>query len=112
MASVEKLISAKNCSEEIIALVEQMIEHLKVNNTDAMFQVLVAMTHKMDSLIENISEAQELLTETIEIEAINDVLGELIESVQNKDYVLLADLLEYEILEKMNEWHKIITESL
>ena len=112
MASVEKLISAKNCNEEVIALVEQMIEYLRVNNTDAMFQVLVVMTHKMDSLIENISEVQELLTERIEIEAINDVLGELIESVQNKDYVLLTDLLEYEILEKMNEWYKIITESL
>ncbi|MBE6024119.1 MAG: hypothetical protein E7231_13125 [Cellulosilyticum sp.] len=108
---MEQLIQAKQGCKEVGLLVKSMIEHLENKNIDEMFQVLVLMTHKMEQLIEEISACQTLLTQEIEIKAINEVLGEIIESVQNKDYVLLADLLQYEILEKMEEWHAIIEES-
>ena len=108
----ERLSKVKASCEEVNKLVELMITCLKANAIDEMYKVLVVMTHKMDELIEEILQVQPLLEQEIEVKEINDALGESIDSIQNKDYGLLMDLLQYEILEKVDEWKSVIEEAM
>ena len=42
------------------------------------------------------------------IEAISSLLGEMIEVLENEDWILLADLLEYEFLPTVKDWDGVI----
>ena len=42
------------------------------------------------------------------IEAISSLLGEMIEVLENEDWILLADLLEYEFLPTVKDWEGVI----
>ena len=42
------------------------------------------------------------------IEAISSLLGEMIEVLENEDWILLADLLEYEFLPTVKDWSGVI----
>ena len=43
------------------------------------------------------------------IEAISSLLGEMIEVLENEDWILLADLLEYEFMPVVNDWKGVIS---
>ena len=49
-------------------------------------------------------------TDSIEdrIETISGLLGEMIEVLENEDWILLADLLEYEFLPTVKDWEGVI----
>lgn len=111
MTQIEELTLVKEECEEVKKLTDLMLKCLKSNLIEKMFEVLIVMTHKMEHLIGMITQEKELLTEEIHIEEINEILKELIDGVENADYVLIADLLEYEMLEKINEWNTIIEQS-
>ena len=42
------------------------------------------------------------------IETISSLLGEMIEVLENEDWILLADLLEYEFLPTVKDWENVI----
>ncbi len=42
------------------------------------------------------------------IELISSLLGEMIETLENEDWILLADLLEYEFLPAVKDWGGVI----
>ena len=42
------------------------------------------------------------------IEGISSLLGEMIEVLENEDWILLADLLEYEFLPTVKDWEVVI----
>lgn len=110
-AEMEKMDSAKTDCHEVSKLIESIIACLELYATDEMFNKLIIMTDKMELLIEKISDINSLLSEEIDVKEINEGLGEAIDSIQNKDYRLLMDLLKYEFLEKLNEWQTIIADS-
>jgi hypothetical protein len=39
---------------------------------------------------------------------LQDLLGEMVEISENEDYILLADLMEYELLPTVREWQQIL----
>ena len=43
------------------------------------------------------------------IETISSLLGEMIEVLENEDWILLADLLEYEFLPTVKDWESVIS---
>ena len=45
-------------------------------------------------------------------DSMTSLLDELIESQQNQDWVMLADLLEYELCERLDQWRTLAEELL
>lgn len=43
---------------------------------------------------------------SIDIAGINPIFNQLVEALENADYVLLGDLLEYEIIPVVKEWQE------
>jgi hypothetical protein len=41
-------------------------------------------------------------------QSLQDLLGEMVEISENEDYILLADLMEYELLPTVREWQHIL----
>jgi hypothetical protein len=39
---------------------------------------------------------------------LQDLLAEMVEISENEDYILLADLMEYELLPTVREWQQIL----
>ncbi|EKQ51132.1 MULTISPECIES: hypothetical protein [unclassified Clostridium] len=66
--------------------------------------------------IEYISQAinltREVQEEEIELEDLNAQLREMIEAFENEDYILLGDLLNYELLPILEEIHEKIRISI
>jgi hypothetical protein len=42
------------------------------------------------------------------VEEISSLLGEMTEVMENEDWILLADLLEYEFLPAVDKWKQVI----
>jgi hypothetical protein len=42
------------------------------------------------------------------LQGLEDLLGEMLEISENEDYILLADLMEYELLPTVREWQHIL----
>jgi hypothetical protein len=41
-------------------------------------------------------------------QSLQDLLTEMVEISENEDYILLADLMEYELLPTVREWQQIL----
>lgn len=68
---------------------------------------------KMIQLIEGLSWISQALHLTerhhsILVEEIRELLEDLMKAIENKDGVLTADLLEYELMPKLDDWKKRI----
>jgi len=59
-------------------------------------------------ICEAISLTQELYSTPINIEGINEFLIQLNDGLVESDSILMADILEYEIIPIVEEWNKII----
>lgn len=102
------LIMVNEGMAKLINTINLMIDQLKNNQIEEMYRSLSQMTDETDWLIEAVARVQELLEEKIEIMEINHIISEIIMSIHNKDYILLTDLLQYELLELVTSWQQII----
>jgi vacuolar-type H+-ATPase subunit D/Vma8 len=59
-------------------------------------------------VLEGITATSSVHKEKIDICEMNDYLNEMVNALENSDYVLLCDLLEYEILPSLKEYHEKI----
>lgn len=56
--------------------------------------------------MEAITLTLDVQKEPIDISELNNPFDEMTEALENMDYVFIADLLEYEILTKVEEWNQ------
>lgn len=56
--------------------------------------------------MEAISLTLDVQVEPVDISEMVEPLNEMIEALENMDYVLIGDLLEYEILPKVEDWNQ------
>lgn len=112
---VETLLELKEYNKKLLIASENIVEFLRRQREDQALDLFVSAIDGFSWILEVISYTKCFLEEygfSENLENINVILKEMIEGLQNQDYVLLADLLEYEMiiflehtqstLEKMN----------
>lgn len=83
----------------ICRLIDQTIDHIYLNEINAIMGHLVSIMDSCSHLLMENSKYDN--------DRINSILQKIIVSVQNYDYVLVSDLLEYELKEYLNQEEKM-----
>ncbi len=76
------------------------------------YKYVEMITEGMEWVIDVITLTQDVLIREVKVDCIRDLISEYIEAMENEDTVLMADLLEYEMLEEMQGWREILVESI
>lgn len=63
-------------------------------------------------IVQVITLTKEVQKNEIGVEALNDQLQEIIEALENEDYILVGDLFNYEILPILEDIHEGIKETV
>lgn len=63
-------------------------------------------------VVQVITLTKEVQKNEIGVEALNDQLQEIIEALENEDYILVGDLFNYEILPILEDIHEGIKETI
>ena len=108
----EALTNASLFSLKLIQCVKEPYEYIKNEKIAEGYQLVASMTDGFKWLTEVITLYEEVLIEKIDVSKLNETIGEMIESIENRDNGLLGDLLEYEMIELLEEWQEIIGRSL
>lgn len=106
---------------ELLQSIEESLTKLieEINNTVQYFsrqkeeKGLPLLIHIIDSLswvIDGIYKSKEVYEEygfDISVDQINDLLKELLKAMENEDFVLISDILHYEVIEILSDWREM-----
>lgn len=109
---LETLLSAYEYIPKLYEGIQTVISQYRESKIIEANEMIVAITEGLQWLTEAIDLTRDAQKEAINIFEINDSIAEIIEALENEDTVLLADLLEYELLEKLEVWYDKIGASL
>lgn len=82
--------------------VDSFHEGMEGRGMDLVVQIIDGLKWTMEA----ISLTLDVQVETIDISEMVEPFNEMVEALENLDYVLIGDLLEYEILTKVEEWNQ------
>jgi hypothetical protein len=99
---MEEKIEALKTADEYIDNLKNGIENLvnKINSGEEHngVSLIPTMVDGLDWLVNIIKLTSDLHNGTISTENINEILAQIIEALENEDYVLIGDLFNYEFL--------------
>ncbi|HOA80097.1 MAG TPA: hypothetical protein PKK61_03410 [Defluviitaleaceae bacterium] len=88
--------------EGINEAVDAFHEGMEGKALDLVVQIIDGLKWTMEA----ITVTLDVQRDPIDISEINDPFNEMAEALENIDYVLMADVLEYEVLPKVEEWNQ------
>lgn len=93
--------------EATIVIIGRSIEYLRNGEVQRGYQLIDDICQKLGQIIDILHNI--VNQDHINITEINDNIKEMFEAMENKDYVLLADIMEFELKNKLGEWNKILS---
>ncbi len=107
-----KQIEALKTADEYLDNLEKGIinvfELIQEGNEQQGIKTIPQIADGMDWVSQVIEKTREVQEEEIRIGDINEYLEQIIEALENEDYILVGDLFNYEILPIMERAHKEI----
>lgn len=95
------LITLRDYFEKLIPALEKVVGYLRRQKEDRGINLFIEALEGLEWSIEIIFHGKDYLENTgfiFDKDEINYFLNELLSGIENEDYVLVADILEYEIL--------------
>ena len=108
----EVLISVYEYMQKLYGGIQDAVECYRINNNAGGMELTVQIIEGLQWLIQALEATVEVQKEVIQIAEINDTLEEILDALENEDTVLIADLFEYELLDKIQEWYSKVCNSL
>ncbi len=109
---IELLMSADEYCGRLIPGIYRAVELFRGGSEKEAFKYMTNIVDGLQWLIEALAATADMLPEDIDVSGINEHLNEMTGAFENQDYILLSDLLEYEIAPAVEEWHDIIRDAL
>ena len=100
----ELMTSIKECLVMVISESSEIANDFQLGNTGRANQKLISYSEKMSCLLEAVVMLRSKnanVVANVQIEELQKILEEMLKAMMNKDYVLIADILEYEIKETL-----------
>ncbi|MCY6370413.1 hypothetical protein [Clostridium ganghwense] len=108
----ELLKTAEEYLEKLIEKIKYSVELLQSGKEGLVFEYTTDIIEGLIGVIDAITLTKDIQKNIIDTSAINEHLIEINGCFESKDYILLSDLLEYEIVPILDEWRTKITENL
>lgn len=102
----DALWELKNYNMRLIGAAEDIVELLRGQREDQALELFIAALDGINWVLEVTNHTQQILKSygfDGDMSNVNSVLTEMMQALQYQDYVLLGDLLEYEILPFLKE---------
>lgn len=101
---------------KLIPALENIVSDIRSQREDKALDLMVQALEGLQWTIDVVFNLKNLNRDTyfteVEVVEVNSVLKELNTALLNQDYVLLADLLEYEMLPMLNSWNEYVKNHL
>lgn len=91
---------------------QTMINQLKEGNIDNIFHMLGMLSKGIEWLLTAFKITEDIQIEKIDTSEVTDTVSTIVEGMENKDWMLLSDCLEYSFLEQVIEWKRMIRVTL
>lgn len=95
--NIELLQTAKEYSEKLMGAVIRTAEAFQSYKDGNGSEIMISIVDGLQWLMDVVGSSEELKAK-IDILNINDKLKGIIEAYENQDYILIGDLLQYELL--------------
>ena len=100
---LETIETLKEYLEALIQDVDAVSELFREDNISEGLKYTASIAQALQMVCEAVDKVNDILKEKVDLSAINNLAEEMVESLENEDYVLLGDLLEYEIISILEE---------
>lgn len=90
--------------EETVGIIKKTIEYLRNGEVQLGYQCIDNICQRLGKIIDVLYSTVD--QDYINITEINGIIKEMFEAMENQDYILLADLIEFELKDKLTEWNK------
>lgn len=104
--TIQELASSMKCIEQIVYMNNDVVEKLKKNEKELVYQGIAEICTMIEKLINQLHRNTEV--HGINISEINPIIGEMFQAMESGDVIFLKDLFEFELNEKMYEWNGIL----
>lgn len=105
---LEVLLTAKEYAGRLIEGIDATVQLFQGGNEGRANENMLDIIDGLQWLISAISSTWDIQREKIHVSDINEHLAEMVSAFENTDYVLLADLLEYEITPVLKDWEEAL----
>ncbi|SHK14381.1 hypothetical protein SAMN02745883_01365 [Caminicella sporogenes DSM 14501] len=98
--------------ERLISGIIKTAELYQGGNEGKANENMIDIIDGINWIIEGITATSEIQKEKINITDMNEYFDEIVQAFENSDYILLSDLLEYEIVPVLKNWKEKIFVSI
>ncbi|GAA0724303.1 hypothetical protein GCM10008905_18000 [Clostridium malenominatum] len=100
---METLITAKSYIDNLKDGVEKAFNYIYEGKEEKAISIMPHFAEGMEWLSQVLYLTKDVHREKINIESINETLNEVVEALENSDYTLVGDLLNYEVYPLLDE---------
>ncbi|MDK2934111.1 MAG: hypothetical protein PWP27_1921 [Clostridiales bacterium] len=104
---IETLQEIDNYLPKVMHAVQSMVSYFQGGSEQQAIEVFGPFTEAMQWLLDAITLTKSMQEEYdihVSTQELEDVLPQLLEGWENSDYILISDILEYEILPILEQW--------
>ncbi|WP_050606984.1 hypothetical protein [Clostridium niameyense] len=102
---MEALITANEYMENLKKGINTLIEYIQLEEENRAFSLIPSISEGIGWIMEVINLTSDIQKEPIDISIMDEKLEEIVQAIENEDYVLIGDLFNYEILPILNDVH-------
>lgn len=101
---IETYDTAQNYMLKLIKGIEVFNNYICSNNISEAIKIFASITEGMEWLINALKLTKTVQAEEIDIDEMTVYFPEMMEGIENEDYILVGDILEYEIKPIFEKW--------
>lgn len=105
---IEALITANEYLNNLEGGIYQVVEAFQQEDENKGCSLIPLIADGIKWIVDVVNLTRDIQKEDIDISQIDEKLEELVEAIENEDYILVGDLFEYEVLPIIEEVHKKI----
>lgn len=105
---MEALITANEYLNNLERGIHQVVEAFQQEDENKGCSLISLVADGIKWIVDVVNLTRDIQKEDINITQIDEKLEEVVEAIENEDYILVGDLFEYEVLPIIEEIHKKI----
>jgi hypothetical protein len=109
---IQALLTAHEYIEKVYIGVQQATESFRIGDDAEGNNTLTQIIDGFKWIIEVLTLTRDVQANPIDIDCIGNILSEIIEALENGDSVLIADMLQYEVIPILEKWYDEIASTL
>ncbi|GEN35036.1 hypothetical protein [Aneurinibacillus danicus] len=105
---LELLETSCEMIDSLVSRIEQAVTLYHGGKEAEGSQKIIPIIDDLEQLMQAMTLTADVQVEKVEVFVLNDFLTEIVSAFENQDYVLLADLFEYEVSPVLQAWKEKI----